>query len=72
MSFISSLLLVCNGTTMQQSGSKKVPFSCLKTLQAYNKYVGYVDFVDFDKRIGGLFTEKSHFKNCTRKNILEL
>ncbi len=36
VSFISSLPVVGNGTTTQQCGSKKVPFSCPKALQAYN------------------------------------
>ncbi len=52
--FISSLPFVGNGTTIQQCGSKKVPFTCPKALQAYNKHMGYVVLVDFDKKIGGL------------------
>ncbi len=36
VSFISSLLLVGNGTTMQQGGIEKVPFNCPKALQTYN------------------------------------
>ncbi len=62
VSFISSLSFVGNVTTMWQCGSKKVPFNCPKALQAYNKYMGYVDLIDFDKRKGRLFTEKRRFK----------
>ncbi len=55
---------------MLQCGSKKIPFSCPKALQAYNKYMGYVDLVDFDKNMGGSFTEKSHFKKWYKKGYL--
>ncbi len=67
MSCISSLLLVVNGTTMQQCGSEKVPFSCPKALQAYNKYMGYVDHVNFDEKIGGSLKEKVVSRNGAQK-----
>ncbi len=38
--FISSLLLVGNGKTIQQCGSQRVPYTFPKALQAYNKYMG--------------------------------
>ncbi len=63
VSFISTLALVGNGTTMRECGSEKVLITCPKALQAYNKYMGYVDLVDFDKNIGRSFTHKSGFKN---------
>ncbi len=69
VSFISSLLLVGNCTTMQQCGSEKVPFSCPKALQAYNKYMGCVDLVDFDKKIGGSFTEKRLFQDTVQERL---
>ncbi len=67
MSFISSLELVGNGTTMQQCGSEKVPFNCPKALQAYNEYKGCDDF---EKEVGGSFTEKSCFKKWYKKVYL--
>ncbi len=48
VSFIYTLLLVGNSTTMQQCGSKKISLTCSKALQACNKYMRYVDLVDFD------------------------
>ncbi len=64
VSFISNLLLVSNGTTMQQNGSKKNSLTCPKALQGYNRYIGYVDLIDFDKKIGGSFMQESSFKKC--------
>ncbi len=32
--------------------------------------MGYVDLIDFDKKIGGLLTEKSHFKKWYKKVYL--
>ncbi len=70
VSFISSLPLVRNGTTMPQCGSKTVSFSCPKAFQPYIKYMGYVDLVDFDKKIGGSFTENIHFKKWYTRGYL--
>ncbi len=36
----------------------------------YNKFMGYVAVVDFDKKIGGSFTHKSHFKKLCKKGFL--
>ncbi len=70
--FISTLPLVGNSTATQQCGSEKVSFTCPKTLQAYNEYLGCIDFVDFDKKTGGSFTHKSHFKKLYKKGYLEI
>ncbi len=66
--FISTLLLVGNITTMQKSGRKKTSLTYPKTLQAYNKYMGYIVF---DKLIGGSFTQNVVSRNGTRNAILE-
>ncbi len=58
VSFIYTLLLVGNSTTMQQCGSKKISLTCPKALQAYNKYMGYMDFIDFDKKSKDLLHKK--------------
>ncbi len=60
--FISTLPLLGNGKTMRQCWSEKVSFTCPKAFQAYNEYIGYLDLVDFDNKIGGSFTHKSFFK----------
>jgi len=71
VSFISTLLLVGNGTTMWQSGSKKIYLTCPKALEAYNKYMKYMDLVDFDKNLDNLLLKNVVSWNATRKAILE-
>ncbi len=70
VSFISTLPLVGNSTTMQQSGSKKMSFSCPKTLQEYNESMGYVDLIDYDKKVGGYFMQKRSFKKWYKKGCI--
>ncbi len=59
-----------NGTTVQQCGSEMVLFTCPKAQHAYNEYIGYVDLVDFDMKIGGSFTHESCFKKWYKKGFL--
>ncbi len=66
-----TLPLFVNSTTMQQSGSKKISFACPKALQAYNKYLGYMDLVDFDKKSEDLFLKNVVSRNGTNKATLE-
>ncbi len=40
----------------------KRSFNCPKALQMNNKFMGYVDLVDFDNKIGGGFSAKGNFK----------
>ncbi len=48
-SFLSKLPLVGDGVTHCQWRIDKVEFTCSNELISYNKYLGYVDVVDFDK-----------------------
>ncbi len=70
VSFISTLMFIGNGTTMQWSGRNKISLACPEALQAYNKCMGYVDLVNFDKKIGGTFTGKCSFKKLYKKGYL--
>ncbi len=69
--FISTLPLMGNKPAVQQYGDEKVFFTCPKALQAYNKYMGYVDLVA-DKKIGGSFTHKSHVKKWYKKGLISI
>ncbi len=71
VSFISMQPLVGNDTTMQQCESNNISSTCPKALQAYNTYMGYVDLVDFDKKLEDLLLKKVVSRNGTRKAILE-
>ncbi len=63
--------MVGNCTTMQQSDSKKICLTCPKALQAYNKYMGYVDLVDFDKKLVFFLPQNVVSRDDTIKAILE-
>ncbi len=41
---------VGNGVTTCWCEKDKKNFTCLKTLQAYNHFIGYMDLIDFDKK----------------------
>ncbi len=56
---------------MQQCGSEKVSFTSPNALKKYNIYMRYANLVDFDKKIGGSFTQKGCFKNGMRKAFFE-
>ncbi len=49
--FISTFPSVGNESTNQQCGSEKVSFSCPKALNAYIKYMLYVELVDYDTKL---------------------
>ncbi len=70
-SFISILLLVGNESSNPQYDSKKFQFSCSKEFQATtnNKFMGYVDLVDFDKMIRRFFSANVHFKKWYKKEF---
>ncbi len=57
--FISTIPLVGMGTTTRQCGKENISFPWPNTLKEYNKYMGHIDLIDYDKKFGGLFTQKS-------------
>ncbi len=70
VSFISALLLVGSGITIYQCDRDKVKFTCPKALQAYNQFMGYVDLVGFDKKIGNSLPKGNISKKSTKKGLL--
>ncbi len=56
VSFVSTLPLLAEETVPRRCGREVKTFKCPSALCAYNRFMGYVDLVDYNKKIGGGFT----------------
>ncbi len=72
VSFVSSLPLVGEELITQRCGREVKEFKCPSALCAYNRFMGYVDLVDYDKKIGGGFMSRPHFKKWYKKGFLRV
>ncbi len=70
VSIVSTLLLLGEETVSFWCGREVKTFKCPSALCAYNRFMGYVDLVDYDKKIGGGFTSRPHFKKWYKKGFL--
>ncbi len=60
--FVSMLPLVGEESVMYQCARELKTFKCPSALCKYNRFMGYIDLVDYDKKIGIGFTSRPHFK----------
>jgi hypothetical protein len=73
VSFISTLGVSKKVTVKRRIGSETVELEIEDALKRYTRdnYMGGVDNVDKDKKIGGSFTKQAHFKNGIKWVYLE-
>ncbi len=71
VSFVSPLPLVGEETANCQCGMEIKTFKCPSAFCVYNCFMGCVDFVDYNKKIGGGLTARPHFKKWYKKVIWE-
>lgn len=72
VSFISTLGVSKKVTVKRRIGSESVEFEIEEALKRYTRdnYMGGVDNVDKDKKIGGSFTKQAHFKKWYKMGLL--